>query len=167
MRLITEASLLSARTFKKTLNHGQPVVSREMELGRCVAEWQSLETVKERVATDQEVIVHVSGQRHMDFQQKNFDYVKKSFGLFIDDFHLGHKQYLRSLASDNPVEKPANFMMDFPRLADDFVFLNQLSLLTTEIHSSVLRISGFVDMWLHYDVRLCHTILFAHSTDVC
>ena len=116
--------------------------------------------VKDRVAKDQEVVVHVSGHRHMDFQQKNFDYVRKSFGTFIDDFQLGHKQYLRSLASDNPVEKPADFMVDFPRLAKDFDFLNQLNLLTTEIHSSVLRISGFVDMWLHYDVRLLISILF-------
>lgn len=135
------------------MSHGQPIVNRSLELGRCLSEWQSLETVKDRVARDQDVVVHVSDHRHMDFRQKNFKYITKSFGSFIDDFQLRQKQYLRSLASDSPAEKPANFMADFPGLAKDFDFFDQLSSFTSDIHSSVLRISGFVDMWLHYDVK--------------
>lgn len=110
--------------------------------------------MKDRVGNDRAVVVHLSDETHMDFQRKNFAYVKKSFGNFIDDFARGCKQYLRSLASDDPTGRPANFAQDFPRLASDFHLLEEMHRATDRIHSSVLRISGFVDMWLHYDVGL-------------
>ena len=59
---------------------------------------------------------------------------------------------MRSLASENPTENPANFWVDFPKLANDFELPPQLDLVKQKIHSSVLRISGPVIMWLHYDV---------------
>ena len=88
----------------------------------------------------------------MDFQQKNFRYIKKTFGVFTDEVSGGSKQYLRSLASENPVEKPADFWADFPELASDFKLPPQLDEVVKRKHSSVLRISGPVTMWLHYDV---------------
>jgi len=145
---------VSAHVFLDALHNGQPTVSRSCELGPCVNEWQSLEAVKERVGNDRAVVVHVSDESHMDFQRKNFAYVKKDFGDFIEDFELGCKQYLRSLASEDPTGKPANFAKDYPRLATDFRLLEGMHLATDRIHSSVLRISGFVDMWLHYDVGI-------------
>ena len=153
-KFVTVPSVLSANVFTSIAANGQPVVSRNVELGPCVDEWQSLDTVKDRVGVDRTVVVHLSEDRHMDFQDKNFDYIKKSFGIFIDDFKLGYKQYLRSLALDDPARKPADIVVDFPRLAKDFHLLDQLNSVTNGVHSSVLRISGFVDMWLHYDVRL-------------
>ena len=59
---------------------------------------------------------------------------------------------MRSLALENPTETPANFWADFPELANDFELPPQLDLVKQKVHSSVLRISGPVDMWLHYDV---------------
>ena len=59
---------------------------------------------------------------------------------------------MRSLASETPAEKPANFWADFPKLATDFKLPPQLDIVKQKIHSSVLRISGPVIMWLHYDV---------------
>ena len=162
---MTGPSLVSAQVFRNALSNGQPVVSRSLELGPCVNEWQSLDTLKDRVGNDRAVVIHLSDDSHMDFQQKNFDYVKKSFRNFIDDFGLGCKQYLRSLASDDPVGRPANLAMDFPRLASDFSLLDEMKLVTDRIHSSVLRISGYVDMWLHYDVCLIKYCLLGWPKD--
>lgn len=89
----------------------------------------------------------------MDFTRKNFRYVKKPFRQFVDEINQGSQQYLRSLAADKPSVKPADFMCDFPELACDFQLPPQLSTVTRDMHSSPLRISGPVIMWLHYDVR--------------
>ena len=88
----------------------------------------------------------------MDFQHKNFKYVKKSFNEFINEVENGSPQYLRSLASENPSGKPADFWSDFPGLATDFELPREFDMIKKNMHSSVLRISGPVDMWLHYDV---------------
>ena len=88
----------------------------------------------------------------MNFQKKNFRYVKKPFGAFIDEISAGAKQYLRSLAADRPADKPASFETDYAEIARDFELPQELSIVSQNAHSSVLRISGPVIMWLHYDV---------------
>lgn len=88
----------------------------------------------------------------MDFTRKNFRYVRKLFGQFIDEINEGSQQYLRSLAIGMPSVKPADFMCDFPELASDFQLPPQLKIVVRDMHSSPLRISGPVVMWLHYDV---------------
>lgn len=88
----------------------------------------------------------------MDFQQKNFKYVKKPFALFIDEVSKGSRQYLRSVASERPSENPANFWSDFPELGPDFELPAVFDVARKSMHSSVFRISGPVTMWLHYDV---------------
>jgi tRNA wybutosine-synthesizing protein 4 len=88
----------------------------------------------------------------MDFQNKNFAYSKKNLHVFFDEVAQGSRQYLRSLAFEKPAEQPANFWVDYPELASDFVLPPELEMVSQEIHSSVLRISGPVNMWLHYDV---------------
>ena len=55
---------------------------------------------------------------------------------------------------DRPADQPANLTEDFPELAKDFMLPVELSHVTQHQFSSVLRISGLVDMWLHYDVSL-------------
>ena len=89
----------------------------------------------------------------MNFQAKNFSYVTKPFGEFLDQVTKGQKQYLRSIASEKPTEKPAELARDFPKIAEDFTLPPELALITENAHSSPLRISGPVAMWLHYDVR--------------
>ena len=88
----------------------------------------------------------------MDFTHKNFRYIRKPFGQFINEIKEGAQQYLRSLAAEKPTMKPANFAFDFPELASDFQLPPQLNQVIRYMHSSPLRISGPVIMWLHYDV---------------
>lgn len=64
----------------------------------------------------------------------------------------GSKEYLRSLNAEKPAAKPADFASDFPELGPDFKLPPQLKIITQNAHSSPLRISGPVSMWLHYDV---------------
>ena len=64
----------------------------------------------------------------------------------------GSRQYLRSLASENPAEQPADFWVDYPELASDFALPPELEIVRQNMYSSVLRVSGPVNMWLHYDV---------------
>lgn len=96
--------------------------------------------------------MHQSSQAYMGFQQRNFEYVRKPFRTFIDEIRVGSKQYLRSLASDEPSRTPADFWADFPALGPDFGLPPELQRVNKTMHSSVLRISGPVAMWLHYDV---------------
>ena len=97
-------------------------------------------------------MVHEATNTLMDFHNKNFKYSRKNFGVFADEVAQGSKQYLRSLASENPAHRPADFWADYPDLASDFALPSELDLVRQNMHSSVLRISGPVNMWLHYDV---------------
>jgi len=98
--------------------------------------------------------VHEATTNHMNFQAKNFAYVTKAFGAFLDQVTEGQRQYLRSLASENPADKAAELSRDFPEIAEDFRLPSELALVSENAHSSPLRISGPVAMWLHYDVGL-------------
>lgn len=88
----------------------------------------------------------------MNFQSKNFAYVTKSFGSFLNEIHAGGPQYLRSISLDQPSKLPAEFVRDFPGLQNDFRLPESMALVRENEHSSPLRISGAVTMWLHYDV---------------
>ncbi len=88
----------------------------------------------------------------MDFTAKNFRYVTTEFGEFARRMAQGDRLYLRALSHEKPTEKTAMLSEDFPALAPDFVLPAQLSLVAENLFSSVLRLSGPVNMWLHYDV---------------
>ena len=90
----------------------------------------------------------------MNFQAKNFKYTTKALGEFLDEITNGSQQYLRSLSAEQPSERPANFVLDFPELAADFFLPPELQMVLENFHSSSLRISGPVNMWLHYDVSV-------------
>lgn len=100
-----------------------------------------------------QVVVHDSTTASMDFNAKNFGYVTKTFADFVDEARRGGRLYLRALSTEEPSALPANLASDFPGLSDDFVLPPQLSFVAENSFSSVLRISGPVNMWLHYDVR--------------
>lgn len=89
----------------------------------------------------------------MDFNAKNFRYVTKDFADFIKEVKEGKRLYLRALSKDEPSSIPTQLVDDYPSLAKDFVLPPQLGFVDDNIFSSVLRISGPVNMWLHYDVR--------------
>lgn len=90
----------------------------------------------------------------MDFNGKNFRYVTEDFGTIMARASNGDMLYLRSLSSDKPAEQPAKLEEDFPGLAADFVLPEELAYVKEQLFSSVLRVSGRVNMWLHYDVSL-------------
>lgn len=99
--------------------------------------------------------MHEAYEQHMSFQAKNFKYTTIPFGKFLDEISKGSQQYLRSLSAEQPSDRPAQFTLDFPALAGDFKLPAELEYVSQNMHSSPLRISGRVTMWLHYDVRPC------------
>jgi tRNA wybutosine-synthesizing protein 4 len=88
----------------------------------------------------------------MDFGAKNFQYVTEAFGQVVKKMQAGGRLYLRSLSQAQPTETPANLNDDFPSLAADFCLPEEVGHASDNLFSSVLRLSGRVNMWLHYDV---------------
>ncbi|PBP23270.1 leucine carboxyl methyltransferase [Diplocarpon rosae] len=137
--------------FDKIRQASTPVIFEKADIGPCTTTW-TREYLKEKVGSDREVIVHEARTEHMDFKSKNFAYVTRRLGSFLDQIESGEKLYLRTLSSDRPSEQPADIKNDFPSIANDFRLPPELSFVTANAHSSPLRISGPVNMWLHYDV---------------
>jgi tRNA wybutosine-synthesizing protein 4 len=137
--------------FEKTVQDSVPFVFRGCNLGRCTAYWTP-EYLKEKIGSTRKIVVHESETADMSFHHKNFAYTSKSLGEFIDAIIAGKREYLRSLNVTNTSTQPANITKDFPTLALDFTLPAKFNLVQSRLHSSVLRISGPVNMWLHYDV---------------
>jgi len=137
--------------FMKYLDAATPIIISGLSVGTCTHYWTN-EYLKEAIGVERSVVVHSSKDDLMDFQNKNFSYVKQDFGSFIDAAERGEKVYLRSLSRDAPNEKPANLADDFPEIAADFKLPDELAYVVSNAHSTPLRISGPVTMWLHYDV---------------
>lgn len=72
------------------------------------------------------------------------------FGDFAREAQKGKRLYLRSLSAEAPANQPARLENDFPTLASDFTLPRQLQIAKQDIHSIILRVSGPVNMWLHY-----------------
>lgn len=88
----------------------------------------------------------------MDFNAKNFRYTTMTFSDFAKGLQDGRRLYLRALSADAPADQAASLNQDFPLLASDFVLPGQLDACERNMHSSILRISGLVNMWLHYGI---------------
>ena len=142
-----------ASGFTTIQDNRKPVVLTGVDIGPCTAQW-TLAGLKAKIGAEREVVVHEAADGHMNFLGKNFVYTKKLFRTFIDEISQGSKQYLRSLSVSKPSSKAAELESDFPELASSFALPSQLDVVNENKHSSVLRISGPVSMWLHYDVRL-------------
>ncbi len=148
---IPRLKLETADEFLKIVQQGRPVVVEGLDLGACVSTW-TLDYLVDKVGADRKVVIHEAATQAMDFTTKNFRYVTTEFGDFARRVGKGDKLYLRALSEEKPSEKPAVLADDFPALAPDFVLPTQLSLVGENLFSSVLRMSGPVNMWLHYDV---------------
>lgn len=103
--------------------------------------------------------MHEASSENMSFSSKNFAYVTKKFGDFLDEAEKGSKLYLRSLSAEKASELPANIVKDYPAISADFKLPSELASVKDNAHSSPLRISGPVNMWLHYDVSFLSTSL--------
>ncbi|KAI1845427.1 hypothetical protein JX266_008522 [Neoarthrinium moseri] len=148
---IPRVRLDSPKAFTEVLKAGKPVVIEQANLGCCVQKWTPAHLVNQ-IGADRKVTVHEATTAKMDFNAKNFSYVTKGFGAFVQELENGGKMYLRALSEEQPADRPANLGEDFPPLAEEFQLPAELLFVTENIHSSVLRMSGPVNMWLHYDV---------------
>ena len=148
---IPRSKLGRSQKVARTFEAGKPVIFEDCNIGPCRERWSS-DYLKAKLGSDRQVVVHSSGSQHMDFQTKNFRYVPQTFGHFIDAVERGGMLYLRALSKDAPSDKPTNLAEDFPEIACDFRLPPELRTVVADAHSSPLRISGPVTMWLHYDV---------------
>ncbi|VUC34533.1 unnamed protein product [Clonostachys rosea] len=153
MTEIPRVTLQSAAEFEAIVRNGKPVVIEKLKLGPCVQAWTA-EYMVEQVGAEREFVVHESrtDTERLDFNSKNFQYVTDSFGNIMRRIQKGGRLYLRALSNSKPSERPANIKEDFPALAGDFVIPKEVGLVEENLFSSILRISGKVNMWLHYDV---------------
>ncbi|KKK23217.1 hypothetical protein P175DRAFT_0472781 [Aspergillus ochraceoroseus IBT 24754] len=137
--------------FEQVLAGGKPVIIEGSDIGPCTELWTK-EYLVNAVGADRKVVVHEAESEIMSFQTKNFSYTTKSFGTFMDEVHAGGRQYLRSISVEQPTKLPTQLAVDFPSLTNDFRLPDALSSVVANAHSSPLRISGPVTLWLHYDV---------------
>ncbi|KAG8160283.1 hypothetical protein KVR01_009819 [Diaporthe batatas] len=141
----------SKESFEAIVRQGLPVVIEDLDIGPCRSKW-TLDYLTRQVG-DRKVVVHECGVRNMDFNAKNFRYTTMRFGDFAKEIQSGARLYLRALSANAPADQPANLANDFPELTADFSLPEALDMCRENMHSSVLRVSGQVDMWLHYDVQ--------------
>jgi tRNA wybutosine-synthesizing protein 4 len=129
----------------------RPFVLEGLNLGPCTEQWSS-DGLKARVGRDKATIIHAAASPHLSFHAKNFKYTTVDFASFINAAIAGEHVYMRALSTEKPSNTPASLVSDYPLLAQDFKIPVELSFADEHQHSSVLRISGHVNMWLHYDV---------------
>lgn len=104
--------------------------------------------------------MHEGNSEAMNFNSKNFKYTAQEFGHFMKNVQQGRNVYMRALSKENPADKPAMFSDDFPEITDDFEIASEADAVRKKLFSSVLRISGKANMWLHFDVsKLLFTLL--------
>ncbi|KAG9232208.1 hypothetical protein BJ875DRAFT_467488 [Amylocarpus encephaloides] len=137
--------------FQTIIRDGRPIILEGLDLGKCIEAWTP-DGLKEKIGPSREVVVHESKKAHMCFKTKNFSYANKSFAEFMDCIQKGERLYMRALSSQNAKDLPACLEKDYPALAAEFRIPNEMEYVLNNLHSSVLRISGSVNMWLHYDV---------------
>ncbi|PTB36290.1 hypothetical protein M441DRAFT_150835 [Trichoderma asperellum CBS 433.97] len=150
---VPRIQLESAEQFQKILRDGKPVIFKSCNIGHCQSKW-SPEFLVSQIGANEKFVIHESREDKgmMDFNSKNFAYVTDSFGSIMNKLQSGARVYLRALSRNKPSEMPANLEEDFPRLAEDFTLPPEMAYIKDRLFSSVLRLSGRVNMWLHYDV---------------
>ncbi|ROW12901.1 hypothetical protein VPNG_04763 [Cytospora leucostoma] len=149
---IRRVNLSSDESFGDIVRKGLPVIVEGLDLGACGNKW-TMGYLTEHIGEDRKVVVHESNVQSMDFNTKNFRYTSMSFKTFSERVESGARVYLRALSAGAPADRPAKLDQDFPALASDFVLPRELGICADNMHSSVLRLSGPVNMWLHYDVQ--------------
>ncbi|KAH3944568.1 leucine carboxyl methyltransferase [Parastagonospora nodorum] len=141
----------SAEAFEKLVAAAKPVIIEGLDIGPCTDLW-TLDYLKVKIGVERELVVHECNSDRMTFKDKNFQYVKRTTGEFLDGIAQGTKSYLRAVSSSQPNKLPTKLEDDFPEIAADVKIPEIFDAITPNIHSSPLRISGPVSLWLHYDV---------------
>lgn len=157
---VPRIQLKSAEDFSRQLEASKPAIIEGLNLGPCTELW-TLDYLKEKLGVDREIVIHECSSDRMTFKDKNFLYVRKSVGDFLDGIAQGSQTYLRAVSASQPNKLPTKLEEDFPTIAADFILPDVLSSIKETYHSSPLRISGPVSLWLHYDVLanvLCQVV---------
>ena len=142
-----------------------------LDLGPCTTVWTPY-YLKSKTAPSRKVVIHSAPTPMMNFQRKDtFSYNTLPFHVFLDILNAAAKSnspeiqphmYMRSISSSSPNSKPAILSSDWPEIANDFHLPPQMKILAQNLHSSPLRISMNVSMWLHYDV-MANVLFHVHS----
>jgi tRNA wybutosine-synthesizing protein 4 len=140
----------SEAEFLDILQQSKPRIFESLDIGSCTSKWTK-EYLLEQIGPGRQVTVHEARGRSMNFQRKDFKYLTKSFGDFLNEIHSGAHLYLRSISSTEPTKRVAHIELDFPEISDDFRLPPELQFVIDNFHSSPLRITGDVAMWLHVD----------------
>lgn len=170
---IKRMKISSESDFSRIMEVNLPTVLWGLDFGSCIEKWND-SYLEEQIGVERLVTVHSAQSNKMDFVAKNFTYDRMTFGKFLKDIAIGEKKYLRAVSADKPAEMVTTLSKDFPELANDFQLPPALAFVTANSHSSPLRISGPVKMWLHYDVManvLCQIrgskrLILYHPRDV-
>ena len=141
---------LNDMDFQSRISVSKPHIFERVQFGQCVQKWTT-QYLKRTIGEDRILQVHECANKQMAFQSKNFRIKEMRCGDFIDSIVGGHLAYFRAVGMQDK-RAPAKLRRDFPNLDSDFLFYEALNVLDSGVHSSVLRISGKVNMWLHYDV---------------
>jgi tRNA wybutosine-synthesizing protein 4 len=151
---VLRVQLQTAEDFAALVAASKPAVIEGLNIGPCTQLW-TLEYLQERLGAERELVVHECTSSAMTFGTKNFIYIKRSVSDFFNNIASGSPSYLRAISSMQPNKLPTRLEDDFPAISADF----QIPELCREVineatyHSSPLRISGPVSLWLHYDVH--------------
>lgn len=151
---IPRVQLQSAEDFSALVATSIPAIITGLDIGPCTELW-TLEHLESKLGSDRELIVHECSSSAMTFGSKNFTYEKRSVSTFFDNIKNGAPSYLRAISSTQPNKLPTRLEDDFSTIAADFQIpsLCRSVINETTYHSSPLRISGPVSLWLHYDVH--------------
>lgn len=143
--------LESAEDFERLVAASNPAVIEGLDIGPCTDLW-TLEYLKEKFGAERELVVHECSSDRMTFKDKNFQYVRRTTAEFFDGIAQGSKTYLRAISTSQPNKLPTKLEDDFPGIANDFRIPQIFDEIKPKYHSSPLRVSGPVSLWLHYDV---------------
>jgi tRNA wybutosine-synthesizing protein 4 len=148
---IPRVQIQSTDDFASLVAKSKPAIIQGLDIGPCVDLWNP-SYLKEKIGPDREIVIHECSSERMTFKDKNFQYVKKTVAEFLDGISNGSQAYLRAVSSSQPNKLPTKLEDDFPTIAADFHIPDVFETVKTNHHSSPLRISGPVSLWLHYDV---------------
>ncbi|KAJ6274624.1 hypothetical protein PSV08DRAFT_407236 [Bipolaris maydis] len=148
---VQRTQVSSSDDFARLVASSKPAIMTGLDIGPCTDLW-TLDYLKENIGPEREIVVHECSSDRMTFKDKNFSYVKKSTTDFLDGIAKGSHEYLRAVSSSQPNKLPTKLEEDFPSIANDFRIPDVCEIVKENYHSSPLRISGPVSLWLHYDV---------------
>jgi tRNA wybutosine-synthesizing protein 4 len=148
---IARVQIQSSDDFAKLTASLKPAIIEGLDIGPCTDLW-TLDYLKEKLGPERELVIHECSSDRMTFKDKNFAYVKKSVADFLGGIAQGSHAYLRAVSSSQPNKLPTKLEDDFPAISNDFRVPEVCNIVKENYHSSPLRISGPVTLWLHYDV---------------